>query len=129
MKSITNLMINEYRLKDIDFMGYRFNIDSASFHHLIIPRRCGGLETVENGAILNRNTSHPYLHIIEGRDYEKFRDITEEMIEENELGRLDTKNLRRIDEILRSFEREHSSDRTAKGKYLIKEEYIRGRRV
>ena len=50
------------------------------------------------------------------------------MIEENILGRLDVNCLKRIDDILDRFEREHSSDTTAKGKCLIKEEYIKDRR-
>lgn len=128
MKEITNLMIREYKLNEIDFMGYRFNKNNASFHHLLVPRRMGGLESIENGAILNRNTSHPYLHIVEGRDYDKFLAITSEMLDENMLGRLDINCLKRIDDILNCFEREHSGDTTAKGRCLIKEEYIRGRK-
>lgn len=128
MKEITNLIIREYRLKDIDFMGYRFNRYNASYHHLIVPRRLGGKETIENGAVLNGKSSHPYLHIVEGRDYEMFRAITEEMIKEKKLGRLDRSSLKRIDDILSCFEREHSSDTTSKGKVLIKDEFVRGRR-
>lgn len=128
MKEITNLMIREYKLKNIDFMGYRFSRNEASFHHLLIPRRMGGKEEIGNGAILNRRSSHPYIHIIEGRDYDMYREITEEMLKENMLGRLDVSCLRRIDDILSCFEREHSSDRTAKGRCLIREEYIRGRK-
>ena len=90
-----------------------------------MPRRNGGLSTVENGAVLNGKTSHPYLHIVEGRDYDMFLAITSEMIDENVLGRLDINNLKRIHDVLTQFEREHSSDTTKKGKLLIKEEYTR----
>ena len=128
MKEITNLIIREYRLNGIDFMGYRFNRYNASYHHLIVPRRLGGKESVENGVVLNGKSSHPYLHIVEGRDYEMFKAITEEMIKEKELGRLDRSSLKRIDDILSCFEREHSSDTTSKGKVLIKDEFVRGRR-
>ncbi len=51
MKRITKIMIEMYNLKNIDFMGYRFNRNNASYHHLIIPRRLGGEESVENGAV------------------------------------------------------------------------------
>lgn len=126
MKEITNLIIREYKIKEIDFMGYE--LKRPSYHHLIIPRRMGGKESIENGAVLDSKTSHPYLHIVEGRDYEMFLDITSEIIDEKVLGRLDKKCLERIGDILRCFEREHSSDTTSKGKVLIKEEYIRDRK-
>lgn len=126
MKEITNLIIREYKIKEIDFMGYE--LKEPSFHHLIVPRRLGGEISVENGAVLDGKTSHPYLHIVEGRDYEMFLDITSEIIDEKMKGRIDVDNLRRIGDILRCFEREHSGDTTRKGKCLIKEEYIRDRR-
>lgn len=50
--------------------------------------------------------------------------ITSEMIDENIKGSLDMDNLKRILDILHSFEREHCSDRGKKGNYLIKEEYL-----
>ena len=49
------------------------------------------------------------------------------MIKENEQGRIDIENLRRIRDLLLYFEKEHCSDKTKKGKYLIKESYIRDR--
>lgn len=125
MKRITNLMISQYNLKKIDFMGYIFTRDNASYHHLIIPRRLGGPETVQNGAILNGKTSHPYLHIIEYKDLDIFNLITSEMIDMNIKGFLDSSNLRKINDLLTCFEREHSGDSTKKGKVLIKEEYTR----
>jgi len=125
MRNITRLMIDEYNLKDIDFMGYKFRKSEASFHHLIVPARNNGKETIENGAVLNANTSHPYLHLIECFDYDKFLAITNEMIEENMLGRIDSNCLKRIDEILREFEKENKNRRTSKGKMLIKEEFTR----
>ena len=125
MKSITNLMIAIYNLEKIDFMGYTYTKHNASYHHLIVPRRLGGPETIENGAILNGKTSHPYLHRIEYVDLDVFNAVTSEMIDINMKGYLDLSNLRSIDDILTSFEREHCSDTTKKGKLLIKEEYTR----
>ena len=125
MKSITHLMIDYYNLKKIDFMGYSFTKNNASYHHLVVPRRLGGLETIDNGAVLNGKTSHPYLHRIESVDLDMFNHITSEMIDINIKGYLDIYNLRKIDDILTQFEREHSSDTTKKGKLLIKEEYTR----
>lgn len=125
MKSITKQMIEDYNLKNIDFMGYEFKRTNASYHHLIIPKRNGGKETKENGAVLNGRTSHPYLHVIENFDYDRFLAITSEMIDENILGRLDKDCLKRIDDILKGFEQEYSGRRTSKGKMLVKEEYTK----
>ena len=129
MKKITNVMIEMYNLKNIDMMGYSFNKNNASYHHLIIPRRLNGPESIENGAILNRKTSHPYLHIVEGMDLDMFVAITQEIIEEKALGGLDKGCIERIDDILNEFEKEYSGYRTSKGKILIKPEFVYGRKA
>ena len=137
MKEITKLMIKKYELMKLgyDFMGYDIiNKNNLSFHHLIIPHRdCRAMGLGEgylewNGAILNQNTSHDYLHLIEAKDYDMFLAITSELIDENVKGHLDIDNLRRIHDILKCFEREHSNDRSKKGKVLIKQEYMRRRK-
>lgn len=126
MKQVTKLMIQDYKIKELgcDFMGFHLNkTDMATFHHLIIPNREGGPYARWNGAILNGETSHPYLHLIESVDYEKFCHITSEMIDMNVKGHLDPVNLEHINEILCQFEKEHGLDRGKGGKYLIKDEY------
>lgn len=128
LKYITNLIIDLYNLKDIDFMGYTFNKSNASYHHLIIPRRLGGKETIENGAVLNGKTSHPYLHVIEAYDENIFIAITEEILEQKALGRLDEGCLNRIDCLLTVFEKIHKGMYTSKGKPVVRDEYIKGRR-
>ena len=137
MKEITKLMIKEYKLMKLgyDFMGYDItNKNNLSFHHLIVPHRnCKAMGLGEgylerNGAILNQNTSHDYLHLIEAKDYDMFLAITSELIDENVKGHLDIDNLRRIHDILKCFGREHSNDRSKKGKVLIKQEYMRRRK-
>ena len=123
-------MVDEYNLRKLryDFMGYTFNrTDELSFHHLIIPRRLGGKETKDNGAILVQSTSHDYLHRIELIDYDMFLAITSEMIDENIKGKLDIDNLRRIRDILLCFEKEYSDLRTKKGSRVIKPEYVKKR--
>jgi len=130
MKQITFEMMNMYKLRQLgfDFMGYTFTRPrQLSFHHLIIPRRLNGEETIENGAILRRDTAHDYLHRIERVDLDCFNDITSEMIDENIKGYLDITNLRRIRDILEYFEREHCGDTSKRHKRLIKEEYIKDR--
>ena len=119
-------MIRMYKLRElgIDFMGYEYHKSDASYHHLIIPRRKGGTETIQNGAILMQSTSHNYLHTIEKYDLEIFEFITSEMIDENIKGYIDKENLHYIDDALKYFEHEYCSATTKKGKPLIKENYL-----
>lgn len=134
MKEITEHMIKKFKIMKLkfDFMGYVVDKkESLSFHHLIIPRRdckkfgLGDGYLYWNGSILNQNTSHDYLHLIERIDYDLFLAITSEMIDENIKGYLDIENIRYINDCLSYFERNHCSDRDKKGKLLIKEEYTR----
>lgn len=136
MREITREMIKEYRLMKLgyDFMGYEIiDKQDLSFHHLIVPRRnCKALGLGNgylkwNGSILNQNTSHDYLHLIEAKDLDMFVAITIEMIDQNIKGYLDIENLKRIRDVLECFEREHLSDRGKNGRLLIKDDYV-GRR-
>ena len=126
MKYVTKLMINQYGIDKLgyDFAGYSLQKgDIYTFHHLIVPRRNGGPISVENGAILCGKTSHPYLHLIENYDYDRFLAITSEMIDQNIKGHLDIENILYIYDILEGFEREYSGVRNKKGKEIIKPEY------
>lgn len=135
MKTITKLMYDEFNIRrlKIDFCGYQVKRkESISFHHLIIARKdckqlhvpCEGYVRW-NGALLVQETSNEYLHIIEHVDPEIFYRITSEMIDENIKGKIDIDNLRKINDLLLFFEKEHSSDRSKKGKLLIKDIYLR----
>lgn len=128
MKQIVKDMIKIYKINELgfDFCGYSLQKgDIYTYHHNIIARRNGGPETINNGAILCGKSSHPYLHIIESKDIDRFSAITSELIDENIKGYLDQENLLAIDDILNGFEREYSGTRTKKGYPLIKEEYTR----
>ena len=125
MLHITRVMINTFNIVDTDFMGYSVDRSNANYHHLIIPRRNGGVKTINNGAILNKDTSHPYLHVIEYKDYDIFYLITKEMIEENKARRIDPKNIARIYDLLNTFERNYSADTNVNGEPLIREEYTK----
>lgn len=132
MKDVTKLMINEFKIKQLgfDFMGYSLRKgENYTFHHLIVPKRDGGKMSRNNGAILCGKSSHPYLHIIEAKDYDIFDYITQKMIGENIKGYLDIHDIRKIHEVLKIFEREHSGDITKKGHPLIKEEYTRRKKL
>ena len=125
MKEITKEMIEEFNLRNLgyDFMGYTFNSTrELSFHHLIIPRRkCNNMKskgyTRDNGAILKQATSHNYLHLIEIYDRDRFLEITKHLIDENLLGRLDIDSLRKIRDVLESFEREYKGDKIIKKEF------------
>lgn len=133
-KGITNFMLNEYKVMELghDFMGFALKRpEEISFHHLVVAKRdcakmgLGHGEYVWNGALLVRDTAHDYVHIIERINPDTFYALTSEMIDMNIKGYLDPENLKNIDDMLCSFEREHCGDRTKKGKMLIKEEYTR----
>lgn len=126
---VKELMINQYKLKQMgcDFMGYTLcKNDTLTYHHLIVPKRLGGLTTVQNGAIIQR-MPHDYLHLLERIDYNLFLFITKEMIEMNIKGYLDLYNLGNIHEALCEFECKHALEFTDKGKVLIKSKYTHGR--
>ena len=128
MKEVTKLLIREFKIKELgyDFMGYSLQKgDIYTFHHLIIPARYGGKEVKWNGAVLCGKTAHQYLHIIENKDYEMFCYLTSEMIDMKMKEQLDIENLRKIHDLLETFEKHYSGSRTSKGKVLIKEEYTK----
>lgn len=130
MKTITREMIKMYKLNKLgfDFMGYKFNrSEQLSYHHNVIAKRNGGLETIINGTILVRDTSHDYIHVIERIDPEIFYLITSEMLDENLKGKIDIENLRKIRDLLLYFENDHTHERSKKGKLLIKKEYLTNR--
>ncbi len=138
MRKVTREMIEDYDLKKkgYDFMGYTFNtINELSFHHLIVPKRESrkkgiGEGYIEwNGALLNQDTSHPYLHTIERIDRELFLEITKEMIEENLKGEINIENLKRIREMLLWFEAHYDDMYTSHGIKVIKPEYKEKRLV
>lgn len=132
MKKITKLVIDEFKIRQLgyDFMGYSLQKgDIYTFHHLIIPNREGGPYARWNSSILCGKSSHPYLHLIEAKDYDIFCYITSEMIDENIKGYLDPKNIKNIHKLLEQFEREHCAERSKKGRLLIKEEFLRRKKL
>ena len=131
MKTITLNMINEFKIYELgyDFMGFKLNKnDKLTFHHLIVPKRDGGLYIRNNGAIIQR-VPHDYLHIVERYDPKLFYYLTSEMIDMNIKGFLDPYNIANIHSILDEFEYRHEGQTTRKGKLLIKREYKQGRTV
>lgn len=133
MKEVTRKLINNFEImsKKVDFCGYKVDrYESLNFHHLIIPRRECYKKNVPNegyvywnGAILVRDTSHDYIHLIEKRDYKIFSYITSEMIDINVKGFLDIENLKNIGELLSEFEYKYGNVVNKEGKKLIKSKY------
>lgn len=129
-KALKRKLIKDFKLQKIgmDFMGYEFHIKGSSYHHLIVPRRKGGLVTYENGAILMQNTAHNYLHTIERYDEEIFNYINKYMILQKEKEYIDLSDIEKIDDCLKYFEKENYGKTTKKGKQLIKYEYLTKRK-
>jgi len=128
MKEITKLMINEYNLKKIDFMGYVVSKENPyTYHH--IKKRCqGGKEESKNGAILTK-VAHEYLHIIESRDLELYNYINNVLKQINEQYHEPLlRQILAIRYMLELFEEKYKEERTSKGKILIKNEYIKWRK-
>ena len=122
MKPITKQMIKVYNLDKLCFMGYTLD-KTATFHH-IEKREHGGLEVIENGAVLNPY-AHEYLHIIEYKDLETFISINKILKVINEQKDKPTiEQLQIISKLLSMFEKDHKEDRTSKGKRLIKHQYL-----
>ena len=136
MKQVTHEMIEIFRINKLkyDFMGYTFKrTNELSFHHLIVPKReckaqgLGDGYLFWNGAILKQDTSHDYLHIIERIDRKRFEKITEILIYENQMKKLDKESLIRIRELLLGFEERYKYEETKGGRRLIKSQYINDR--
>lgn len=125
MNLVTKLMISEYAMTDMDWMGYTLKKgDIFTYHHTREQKKDGGLITRGNGSILCGSTSHPYLHLIQCKDEEKYNYITAVLMQINNQGFMPTKSqLLAIDSILLEFEEEFGEVKNSKGKILIKDEY------
>lgn len=125
MKDIKIKMIKIYNITDTCWMGYKVSENNPFTYHHIIKAENGGKEEIKNGAILTLNP-HQYLHIIENYDFELYIYINNLLKKINEQGTMPNLcQLRTIDELLKSFERQHCSTKNSKGKLLIKEEYYK----
>ena len=136
MKQVTHEMIEIVQINKLkyDFMGYTFKrTNELSFHHLVVPKReckaqgLGDGYLFWNGAILKQDTSHDYLHIIERIDRKCFEKITEILVYENQMRKLDKESLIRIRALLLSFEERYNYEDTKGGHRLIKSQYINNR--
>lgn len=129
MKPITNVMINEWGVKKICWMGYKVSKENPFTYHHLVKKEHGGKESLENGAILT-DIAHRYLHIIESRDKELYEYINNVLWQINEQGFTALpRQLLAIDYLLKEFEKKYCNERSSSGKILIKREYREGRIV
>lgn len=125
MRPIVKEMLKIYQIKPYDFMGYKMTKENPyTYHH--IKKRCdGGLETIENGAILTLN-AHEYLNVIELKGIKTYYALNEMFRIINQQGYAPTiEQYQIIDTMLRLFEEEHIKDKNSKGKLLIKQKYLK----
>ena len=125
MSKLREKLYKNYNIQDIgmDFMGYPFKDKKELSTHHIIPRHDGGETKKNNLCVLNRYTSHNYIHLIEDYDYKIFLQISKELLIQVKQGKIDTKQLKNIDELLLFFEYKFGNEETRNGELLIKPEY------
>jgi hypothetical protein len=125
MSRLRERLYREYKLeeKQMDFMGYGFGSKKELSTHHIIPRKSGGQTKKNNLCILNRNTSHNYIHLIEDTDYKYFTRISAYLMEQVKKGQISKEEILKIYELLESFEKKYKNRESKSGGVLIKEEY------
>lgn len=129
MGKLTDRIFYDFELHKLgyDFMGYTFdNKDELSYHH-IKPRKLDGETTYKNGAILNRFTSHNYIHVIEDTDFKLFLEISQILKDEHKCKAITKEHLVEIRRILEFFEKKYENKCTSKGLLIIKEDFVRRR--
>lgn len=110
-----------------DFMGFYFDDKKELSYHHILPRHYKGKTTYENGAILNRQTSHNYIHTIEEIDFQLFIELSQILKDEHQVKKITPEHLKEINMLLTYFEQKYAGQYTKRGNLIIKEEYVRRR--
>lgn len=125
MSRLRERLYREYNLEEIghDFMGYGFNSKRELSTHHIIPRNSGGQTKKNNLCILNRDTAHNYIHLIEDYDYKVFLQVSKHLMEQVKMGKIDMDEIKRINELLCFFEDKFGKEETRNGNPLIKPEF------
>lgn len=125
MSRLRERLYKDYNLESLgyDFMGYEFQSKKDLSTHHIIPRHTGGQTKKNNLCVLNRFTSHNYIHLIEDYDYKTFLQLSRHLMEQVKKGQIDADELLRINDLLLFFEDKFKNEQTRTGELLIKEEY------
>lgn len=125
MDFVTRELITIYKPLDLDWLNFKITRENPITYHHIDKREFGGKKTIDNGALLTR-TSHQYLHLIESKEDKLYYAINQLLKLINKQKTPPTQEQRQImDYLLDEFYKEHSKDKNAKGKPLIKEKYLK----
>ena len=95
-KKVLEAMIAIFESKKIDWMGFKITKSNYRSYHHIDEKRNGGQESIDNGAILSRD-SHKLLHLIEEKYYDLYLQWQLLFIDINNLRKpIDDTTLKRI---------------------------------
>ena len=125
MSRLRERLYKDYSLEQLgyDFMGYEFSSKKELSTHHILPKHSGGKTDKKNLCILNRFTSHNYIHLIEDTDYKVFLEISKYLMEQVVKGEISRDQLLRINDALEFFEFKFRDEEDRHGDKLIKPEY------
>lgn len=125
MSRLRERLYKYYNLETLgcDFMGYEFSTKKELSTHHVLPRHSGGKTKKDNLCILNRYTSHNYIHLIEDTDYKIFLEVSKYLLEEIKKGEISPDQLLRINDALEFFEFKFRDEEDRHGERLIKPEY------
>ena len=129
MGKLANKIYYNFKLNELgyDFMGYDFaEKKELSIHH-VQPKSYGGKTEYHNIVLLNRETSHNYIHLIEDTDFKIFIEISQILRDENVSGEITRGHLLEIRKLLEFFESKYDRQYSKRGNLIIKEEYTRRR--
>ena len=125
MSKLRERLYKNYNLEELgfDFMGYEFSSKKELSTHHIIPRHDGGQTKTNNLCILNRFTSHNYIHLIEEYDYKTFLQISKYLLEQVHNKQIGMDEIQRINDLLLFFEDKYKNEQARSGELLIRPEY------
>lgn len=125
MSKLREKLYKQYDLESLgyDFMGYTFESKKQLSTHHIIPKHTGGQTKSRNLCVLNRFTSHNYIHLIEDYDYKVFLQISRELMEQVKQSKIDIQEIKNIFELLQFFEFKFRDETDRNGDLIIKPEY------
>lgn len=125
MSRLRERLYKEYNLESLgfDFMGYEFGSKKDLSTHHILPKHSGGVTKKNNLCILNRHTSHNYIHLIEDTDYKLFLQVSKYLLEQVHNGKIDLEQIARINDVLDIFEQKYKDEEARSGELLIKPEF------
>lgn len=125
MSRLRERLYKDYNLEHLgyDFLGYTFGSKKDLSTHHILPKHSGGKTKKDNLCVLNRYTSHNYIHLIEDTDYKMFLQVSRFLFEQVKKGEIGQEELLRINDILEVFEQKYRDEEARNGELLIRPEY------